>query len=310
MKQKRIILILTVITSLLFFVNCNKDDDEVTKTNQEEVSKDSRIKQIVGYSQSNEQTYKVDFIYDAENIIKIVEFEKDDSNNWFEVEKQEISYNGNNATLIFYDKESDNWVIDSKDEYIFDNNLVKETNSYYYEGGQWIKGLFCTYQYSNNLLAVEQSYKYNNNGTIIDNYKTEYIYENDKLKERKRFYNNNDNWELWYKSEFTYIGSNLDNIVEYNRCQDNCELDSRNEYLYSGDKVSQMVRLYYWDDENDNWTYRYTNSYSYNEKGYLIEDIDEDGDKYMFEYETGNGNAKYFWYFPTDYLVYNEPTFD
>lgn len=299
MKIKNLLL---AILAISLFVSCEKDND-----NDSSPSKNShRIKQI--FSEYDNYSKKTVFSYEGEKLVNITEYLKFESgiNEEF---KAEITYSGDNATETWYHKESGSWELDEKYEYVIQNGLMMEETDYDYGNGTWIEDGKWTYQYSGNNISGWQGYEdEDEDGTLEQDSKGEYIYQNGKLSEYKGYeLDESNNWYQDYKTTFTYAGSNMINWIDFNLDEsDNWKNYYKAEYQYSGDKVSQ-IEGFYWNSNDSQWESVDLDSYTYNSNGYLIGELDDDGEKRTYEYEEGNGNAKFFWYYPEE-LVYGEPT--
>lgn len=296
MKIKNLLLAFAVIS---LFVSCEKDEDKDLIA-----SKNShRIKQSVY------ESGKLDFTYEGEKLVKVTQYKKDESEDYIEEYKGEISYSGDNATAIWYDKHSGTWEIDDKIEYLIQNDLMMEEHHYDYENGNWVEDRKWTYQYSGSNITAWQSFYYDEeDGRLEQDGKGEYIYQNSELEEYKEYeLDESGNWFQSNKETFTYNSINLINTITYRLDEsDNWENNSKMEFQYSGDKVSQMA-YYYWDREDSQWESQNSVSYIYNSNGYLSEELLEIGGDRTHEYEEGHGNAKLFLYYPQE-LVYGAPT--
>src|SRR5690606_5630882 len=78
------------------------------------------------------------------------------------------------------------------------------------------------------------------------------------------------------------------------------------EYHYSGDVILQKD-YYHFNIELNQWESTGNESYTYNSNGYLIEVLQDNGNKTTFEYEEGHGNAKLFLHSPGSFIN-GEPT--
>lgn len=297
MKIKNLLL---AIVAISLFVSCEKDED-----NDSIISKNShRIKQI------NYEGGKFTFTYEGEKLVNSTEYKKDESDNWLEDYKIEISYSGDNATATRYSKESGTWEMDDKAEYLIQNGLIKEENSYDYEDGTWVEDRKWTYQYSGRNLSDWQSFHYDDGIGALEQYeKGEYFYQNSKLEEYKVYeLDESGNWSQYDKETFTYDGSNLIKLINYGLdASDNWENSYKYEYQYSGDNLSQM-EYFYWNRDDSQWESRNSLSYTYNSNGYVSETLDGYGFKTTFEYEEGHGNGNLF-LSPPRQSVYGELTY-
>lgn len=295
MKIKNLLL---AIVAILLLGSCEKDKDNDSSS----INDSYRIKQII--SQHDDYFEKIVFSYYEEKLLNINAYEKDESGNLIEEFKIEISYSGDNATTTMYDKETGNWEIRNKSEYVIQNGLIMEISDSDYENAVWVE--YCwkwTYQYSASNITAWQSYYFED-----ENGKGEYVYQNGKLSEYKVYeLDESDNWHQFDNETFTYEGTDLMSWIDYELDEsDNWEKDNKAEYLYSGDKVLQM-ECFNWISESSQWELENSETYTYNSNGYLIEELNNEGNKRTYEYEEGQGNAKYFLYYPEN-LVYGEPT--
>lgn len=301
-KTKNLFFALAVL-SILF--SCEKD-----KNNDPESSKNThRINQVTYDDDGISEDWKSVFSYEGEKLVKITKYDKDESGNWIEENKTEIKYSGDNASETWYNKGTGNWELIGKSEYIIQKGLMVEESWFNFINGSWVELWKWTYQYSGSNISAWQSYNNENwDGTLVPKQKGEYKYQNEKLIEYidYRLYVS-DNWYPSFKDIFSYDGNNLSNYVGFVKIDtDTWEKMYKTDLLYSGDKVSQ-IDDYSWNDLSNQWEFQQSKSYTYNSNGYLIEKLEDDGDKTTYEYEEGHGNAKFFSYLPEE-LVYGEPT--
>jgi len=296
MKIKNLLL---AFAAILLFVSCEKDEDKDLIA-----SKNShRIKQAVY------ESGKLVFTYEGENLVKMTQYKKDESEDYIEDYKMEISYSGDNATAITYTKYSGIWEIFDKVEYFIQNGLMMEEHYYDYEDGNWEEEWKWTYQYSGSNITAWQNFYYNDeDGTFDQDSKGEYFYQNSELAEYKEYeIDESGNWSQYMKETFAYDGSNLINWIGYGLDEsDNWENNYKFEYQYSGDKVSQMA-YFYWDSEDSQWESQNLVSFNYNSNGYVSEVLQEINDDITYEYEEGHGNARLF-LVPQTESVYGGPT--
>lgn len=296
MKIKNLLL---AIAAIILLVSCEKDEDKDSMATKNS----HRIKQIV-YDGG-----KIDFTYEGENLVKSTQYKKDESDNWVEEYRMEISYSGDIATETRSVIKSGTWEIDDKVEYLIQNGLIMEEKHYDYEDGTWVEDRKWTYQYSGSNITSWQNFYYDDEGgTLEQDNKGEYFYQNSKVEEYKVYeLDESGNWSQYDKETFTYDGSNLINWINYGLDEsDNWENIFKYEYQYSGDKVSQMT-YFYWNSDDSQWESQNLVSYTYNSNGYLSETQVDYDDKVTFEYEEGHGNAKLFLY-PEVESVYGGPT--
>ncbi len=300
MKTKNLLLALVAILAL---ASCDKDNDPGLTKNSH------RVKQIIFDTEGYNNDWKYVFTYEGEKMASFLEYNRDESGNWYEKLKTDVSYAGDNATVTCYEKDSGSWKITDKHEYVIQSGLMMEELNYDYENGAWIKASKWTYQYSGTNISAWQSYDdEDEDGTFEQNGKGEYIYKNGKITDYKEYkLGESDNFYLNSRETFDYNGSKMISFIDYNLDESDSLINaSQTEYHYSGDKVSE-TEYSNWNSDKNQWDSEYLKSFIYNSNGYLIEEIFDDSDKVTYEYEEGHGNAKFFFYYP-EASIYREPT--
>lgn len=76
------------------------------------------------------------------------------------------------------------------------------------------------------------------------------------------------------------------------------EIDSFEDLFYTEDQIAE-IDGFTWNSTN--WIPSGGYTYSYNNNGYLCETIN-DYSSTTYEYEEGNGNAKFFYFHPEDWV--------
>ena len=296
-------LLAVVIGIMAFNFNACKDDTDIIKNTH-------RIKQLI-YSYDNEDKTKSVFYYDGENIKTILEYYKDEADNWVECCKYGFTYSGNNVTKIYYAKHGDVWEELDKIEYVVQNGLITEETYYYIDyvpGGDYIKSWSCNYQYSGSSLINRINYSYKiGTGEVCWEDKGEYVYDNGNITKIEEYYkDSSDNWKKYNKELFTNSGGNISGYNKSILTTDNEWFENkRYKYKYSGNNVTR-IDVEYWSYFFETWK-EFWIEYSYNSNGFLSERNYSDNKKFVYEYEEGNGNARLFYYYPED-LVYGKPT--
>ena len=254
------------------------------------------------------QDWKREYSYSDNRLTRIMTYDRNDYGGWSESFVVEITYTDNSATATRYDIESGIWEEYSKSEYQVQNSLILEDHLFWYHDYQWKDWAKWIYQYDGTDLVSYQYYYYDEGHFELSGRAT-YTYVDNKVMEYLYFRRDDnaglvpDDKETFSYSENKkagYIDFNMDSLGSWVR-------NSKCDYSYSG---NQLIRIAYtsWDEGTNSWEYAPYGSvnYGYNSNGYLTEWLNDEGDKYSYEYEEGHGNAKYFYYDP-DFFVYEYP---
>jgi hypothetical protein len=285
--MKKLIIILTAISILSA---CEKNEQKPSTETLEENA--YRIKTMYfTYNSRGMEEYKTEFEYDSLWLTSAIDYEKID-NVWVEVYRNEIDYSGNSQSLTILANEQQAWVPTDKIEYQFsDNRLMELTYFYYYQ--EWMSDFRWSYSYSNGLISelLEQYYY---EGAWVDGEKELYTYEGNKLVEVNDFFMSENVWEHATKRQFYYEGNKLDNYTWSFQYEENDWFAAyKTQLVYTNELVSE-VRMYTRFDEDAEWESDSYISYTYDETGHLVEEIDEYGDVFVYEYEQGEGNVNDF----------------
>lgn len=299
------LLLSAVLISLLFA--CNKDEELINETpNNGSSNKSFRLKQATSYSGSS-AIQKSDYIYLGDKLVNATTSRKDDSGNWIEYFKTDISYSGDSRTLKGFTKDASTWAFKYKIEYLTQNSLIVESRTYFEENNLEDFGKR-TYQYSGSNITSWQNYAYDySSKTNLISVKGENVYVEEKLIESKTYQPGEpDSWYQVGKEIYTYNGNNLENWVGYLPSKLNNWIEyKKRDYIYSGENVSQLD-YFDWDKENNQWVSTDKVTYKYNSEGYLIEE-QSNSKKITYEYEEGVGNAKSVFSDPAS-AIYGRPT--
>lgn len=284
--------LLISLAAVLILASCEKNDDD----------KSYRLSRVL---EEYGSSYYMDSLwYDGNNLTRIMYYQKDGDGEWYETYKTEITYNGDQVTLIEYEKESTGFELNMKSEYIVDDGLVLEESRYSYETDTWELSWKWTYQYSGNKLAAWNSYSPDGAGSYYVDGKCEYTYQDGKLNESMEYYlDGNDAWQPEEKTTYSY-DENL--LVNWTRSRvngpDSWLQNYKNDFFYTEDQITGMDS-YYWS--SDTWNLSESCTYTYNNNGYLYE-YDNGHSNETYEYEEGKGNAKFFYYYAEE-MVDGEP---
>jgi hypothetical protein len=303
--MKRIVFI--VLAGLIAILSsCEKDEQN---------SSDYRVKQIITYVEGIEDEKYV-FEYTGDKLSNIAGYEKDDTSDWVEVRKVEITYEGNKAIRISSYKQTDTWEIIGRIELTFENNQLVEETEYDYYQDVWQPFETFVYHYSGNTLISWENIDYYEQDSWISK-KGEYNYENNKLTTYYEYeidaYDRDHVLLLENKQVYNYTGNLVSNFINYYLDVDS--IWNRNfkwEYAYSGNKLSELSKI--WEDEDINdWEaspglilrFKYNNIGNLSEYSYIYNSYDLEI-KDVYEYESGKGNAEFFWYNQAKW-IYGEP---
>jgi hypothetical protein len=275
------------------FSACNDDDTPELPKNTHRVTK------VIHYYSDN-PNYKYEFTYDGEKLVEVLEYSY--RNNSYELGyKYEITYNDNKATLIEYKKDGENWETKWKWCLTLENNRIAQEEYFHYDDGNWVWEGKYVYSFSGSnptscrvysdddypdRMTHEIIFKYAGDNLTVA---TSYDYDYDEGETEKEAQEKD--------SSFVYNGNNIMEYITYrHKTNDEGMLYWKNsfkaEYSYAGDNVSQISSLG-WDDDSERWHPFSSDSYMYNENGFLVTKI-SDRNKTEYEYEEGNGNASLF----------------
>jgi len=298
MKTLNFLLLILMVFPLLS--SCEKIRDNINK---------QRIKVYQGeYSDEDGVDFRYTFDYNDDKLSRTTNFHKDDNDEWKEIRKSEISYNGDQVTQIWYDMESEDWVPKYKADLIYENGLMVK-GTYYYCFGEDETAVYAewSYQYSgDDLIAYQIHSDTANNQVLVYVEEGEYIYQIGKLTEID--YNVltfSGEWQIRHKENFTYSEDKMSGWIYSKLTEDDeWQEQTRCEYTYDDDRISEAI-YHYWISQTESWT-EHTINYGYDLKGYMIERTDEDNNIFTYEYEDGSGNARSLWYYPEE-MVYGQP---
>lgn len=299
METKKLVFALI---ALAFLFSCNDDDDgpKDSETNY-------RISEFIEYDEGLER-YKSTFSYIGEELNSVIEYRKDNGT-WIEYRKYEIGYNSNTVTITNFEK-SMGWELDGKREYVFIDDLMTQETYYSNREGTLTPSYRYDYLYSGTRFTGYEEYDSYNGGSFELEYKGECVYSNDliTLLEFNEYELDASDWIQYSKETFAYANNKLSEVIDYSyyRTSEPSESD-KDVYNYTGDLLSS-IDDYDWSDDTETWSFDGTVSFTYNIDGYLIE-ANSSGDKEVFTYEEGKGNAKQLMATP-ELLLYQEPIFE
>lgn len=281
--------ILFAIAVVLIFTSCEKNDENKSYRILRACVKTDRFSEIDS------------FFYDCEKLIRIKSSYNDDGE-WFEISREEISYSDDQITLIAFDYliESNSFEPIAKTEFIMDEGLRQEERIFFYNDDSWELNRKMIYQYSENNLKSWQICYSDGNGGFYPGLKCDYTYQCGVLNEILISGNRSKVWEPMEKRTYSYDDeSNLLNWTFFRKDQaNNWAQDYKEDLFYTEDQIAE-IDGFTWNSTN--WIPSGGYTYSYNNNGYLCETIN-DYSSTTYEYEEGNGNAKFFYFHPEDWV--------
>ena len=296
MKRK---LSLFAIAVIALFSSCNKDDD-----NSSSVKNAYRLKQET-YTYSGGEATKHEFTYNNERISAYTSYDSLNGE-WVENYKGEVSYNGDNFTLITYYEEDGSWTEDEKYEYTVSNGLIVQEIDYYYDDNSWVFDGKYTYSYSGSDITGYLGYDYEDGEYIISD-SCSIIYKNSLPIKSVSYYIDGSEMRRDSKDTLVYSDNKLQYWIDYYyNSRDSLIIDGKSKYTYSGDKITALT-WYGWSNVTNDWVEHSSDYYSYDENNYLIKETYSDGDESTrYEYESGNGNLSLVWSNADD-VIFQEP---
>ncbi|HAN18484.1 MAG: hypothetical protein A2X13_08760 [Bacteroidetes bacterium GWC2_33_15] len=266
----------------IILLSCD-EDEPVNKKNSH------RIKEYIETYENN--SYKAEFNYIDEKLIAVNEYNLSDSGTWENYRKSEIEYANGNTTMLEYYFDLENWVLNYKLDFIFDDELVKELTTWDYEDQSYIGEEKIKYIYSGDKCEMAEYYYMNDNYQWEIYHKEILNYTDGKISEYLGFSSEyTDDWYQTDKETFSYTDGKLISYTEFFNFQDTWKEGFKCIYDYSSDLIIQANYFYFNDTE---WIADETESYTYNENDYLIEKNDDDKQT-VYTYEEGHGNVSLF----------------
>lgn len=269
-----------------------------------EVDTPSRIKYKTYSNESGVQELKYEYKYADDKLVSEILSKKDvQSNTWYESYDNEITYENNIITSIgyYYNLDTKIWEEVTKTIYTLENGVVAQ---------------ICTFDTRDNNVSSTSntiSFKYTNSkvSEIIVSWGFKWVvnYSNGLITDFTVFKKGSSSYKYpSSKCKYSYIDGNLKYIDFYyseSKFGDFSSIPStRYEYVYSNNKVFN-TSLSTYSTADSNWNNESYTSYKYNSDGDIIQQLEKDGTKITFEYESGNGNSSLFKYFTTD--LYMQP---
>lgn len=264
-----------------------------------------RINQMI-ISNQNPDSIRYKFYYKADrlNQIDIQRIEID--NSWNDFEKFKFIYDGDKVirrlylcpdTIKFFE-EYEFLFKDGKILQIVENLSKNEERTVFRKK---------VYGYSQNGIISLKQYLHKNDTETLEG-ESEFRYSDDNLVEYIQYTNNGINGLI--KSQKRIFEYNDNQLIKFNLFYFNSinewEEQYYQDYYYSENKVIK-VESYLKSSKSEEWFLNHSISYTYDDNGYLSEEINEDGVKKNFIYEDGISNSKLF-SFPEN-LIFNEPTY-
>lgn len=287
MKKREI---LCVLFTFALFLSCNDDDDG--NDNSPTEYRISEITHVDGSERKSEgdsnTESKLVFTYTNEKLTLMTWYDKDDGDEWTDDYKQEFVYNGNLVTQTDYRKDEMVWTISSKRELTFENDLMTEKLYSYYIDGTQMPSSRDEFSFDGTMFT---GYIRSSGKTALEAYKKgDAIYTNNALTKVNIFRFYEDEEEEWQKEQiedFTYNGDLLNEFITTRSKGSTFENSNKTVYNYTGNLVSSMDRFTW---RNETWELYHTANYLYNSDNYLIE-MNYNDRKDVITYEEGKGNT-------------------
>lgn len=166
------------------------------------------------------------------------------------------------------------------------------------------------YKYYDSKLTEWKSFVQTENEVLKRFRRGEYLYQNNKLVEYGDFViTENSVWKQDYKRTYN---CNADKVIEWSGGTYNAGVEwfptQKIEYSYDGDNYLSIKKYSVWDINSRLWRYFGSLNYFYDENNYLIEKASSYGERTIYTYEEGHGNASLLYYDAND-LTELEPNF-
>ena len=196
---------------------------------------------------------------------------------------------------------------EGRNEYVFENDLLKEISTWTKMANNWIKASNIEMTYTGDQLAEFVEYK------LTDPYaRGVYTYENNHLAKFEAYHYTNNDWVKWIIDEFQYSGDTLK--AYYSTIATTGVLKVKMDYQYQG---GLLKRINNFVDRDGEWELVYLTDYQYDENdNVFLEEVRFASDSSLFyhtefRYEPGESNLESFIYtgIPDDPdMIYPTPT--
>jgi len=289
---KNLIRLLLSFVLVIGTVSCKEFIDET-----DFIKNSHRVKQIIEYDNSGKEIGRDIFSYESERMVLWQYLYNNEGGEMIEYWRITVSYSGDNVNAIKYYSEIDGWEKYTKSSFKIINNLIHEELKSNYGGLECIECWKYNYTYSGSFLMKWTKSIKSGEDKWERCRKGEYIYENDLLTEYKvSVISESCEWMPDYKNIYFYEKDKISGWQGSNYNADGgVVLSQKIEFSYENNKMS--TRTYsVWDASTDSWRFFGSLNYYYDENNYLLEDISSFGDRTLYEYEEGHGNASLFYY--------------
>lgn len=175
-----------------------------------------------------------------------------------------------------YYESKDEWYLDDKQDFIYDENgNMVESSWYYMENSQWLLSDLTEFTYDENGLIILKVENYVDESTsqLVVNYKTEYTYNGNQqlaLMIETNWNTNTNQWELTYKKAYIYNDAwDISVINDYHWEEDTEEWINGDSAVYNYDynNYIELVLVYEWDNDNSEWKENTKKEYTCDENG-------------------------------------------
>lgn len=286
--------ILWVFLSIGLLFSCKESESDIFFAPNEK-----RINTITGYNNYNEATSKIEFNYVNNKVLGWLYFTKNDNKEWREIKKIDIEYHGIKATTFLQHKQDDSWITKQICTFLIINNQVHEKIISRMIFPECLKCWKYYYKYAGTqIIEWEKHIKTENNSWVVCE-KMEYIFTEHKLISRNCYVNfNNTGLTLDYVRNYFYNNNQVGGWLSGIYIEDKEWMPTEKvELSYDQGKVVAHD-FSVWNANEKTWQHYGSVSYTHNNQGYLVEENNSEGNKTVYEYEPGTGNASVLFYAP------------
>lgn len=266
---------------------------------------DYRIKTIVDF-ESDEARERTEFYYNNDRLIAWKKYLINDAGTWQEIEIAIFEYCGETVSMKLRKKHNNeysdfmNYSFRIKDRLIIAKNVSRLASPICSDCWNYL------YTYSNNKLTVcdKQIRTSTNNWETCR--KQVYNYMNNRVVECFD-YNNYDHTDLKldYIKKYNYSDNRLAGWICGTVVENQPWFPTQKiELLYDADKIVSR-EFYAWNAYDSIWYFKGLTTYQYM-NDLLVEESSQGGQKTIYTYEPGSGNAALFYYEP-DCLLQTKP---
>ncbi len=253
-----------------------------------------RLTKVSVSDSSVEFNERIQYVYHENKLAESV-YSLSDNNEWVDVMKFEVSYDVNQAEIVYKGIPDTLQSVIAK--YYFSNNRLMRMTTYFNSDNNLVKNSEYSYGYANNQVNLFLSKIYIGEEEILVS-KTNYFYNANTISEAKHYiFSDTRNWV--YSNNKSYIKEeNTYKIWSSPVVHDSVYPPEDKTILYfSSNRIVEMEH-YYGPSNSAVWEFLDRTTYEYDEKGYLAYEKYTRADHYTifitYEYEIGEGNLSMF----------------